>query len=375
MRFLNLSEGFVTKRLPHSPAPVATGPRCVVADNGDLVCSYMVQSKIGINDFVPTISRSNDGGHTWSEQGPIWPEITKDFSFFVNISRSASGELFLFGSRSKIDTPGESFWSDATQGLKQTQMIWASSTDHGRTWSKPHLIPQLLAGSHEAPGPLAITRNGNWVGPYSPYNTFDPGEKVDREHVVALTSSDRGRTWNARSMIRFEQKPSGGAESWCIELSDGRLLATSWHLDHTPGDQKTEFPNKYSLSHDGGMTWSKAASTGTMGHTTALAALPDGKALFVNVRRKPASDVGIWLAICQPTDTDFGILHNQLVWTANKATQQDKAPEHFNWTSFNFGEPCVTVLRDGTLQLFYWFIAETDSGIGWVKLKMVEGRE
>lgn len=372
MNFTLLSEGLVTRRLPTDSTPVAAGPRCVVADNGDLVCSYMLQSKLGINDFVPVISRSGDGGKTWREQGPIWPRIAEGYSLLVNISRAAGGDLFLFGSQNKIDTPGESFWSDATQGLKQTRMVWASSADHGQTWSEPRVIPQLLPGSHEAPGPLAVTRDGNWVGPYSPYNTFDPNEKIEREHVVALVSPDRGKTWTYRSMIRFEQKPSGGAEAWCVELADGRLLGTAWHLDHTPGDNKEEYPNKFALSRDGGLTWSKAASTGTMGHTTALAALPDGRALFLNVRRKPASEVGIWLAVCKPTESDLGIQHNQLVWTVNKATQDNTSPEHFNWTSFNFGEPCVTVLPDGTLQVFYWVVAATHSGIGWVKLKMVE---
>jgi hypothetical protein len=258
-------------------------------------------------------------------------------------------------------------YSNAGGGIR-----FSRSTDHGQTWSEPHAIPRLLAGSHEAPGPLAVTRGGNWVGPYSPYNTFDPKEVVEREHVVALISQDRGKTWTHRSMLRFAEKPSGGAEAWCVELADGRLLGTGWHMDHTPGDNKVEYPNKYALSHDGGLTWSPTRSTGTMGHTTALAALPDGRALFLNVRRKPAGEVGLWLAVCTPTEKDFGVRHNQLVWSAAKATQGEKPPEHFNWTSFNFGEPCVTVLRDGTLQVFYWFIQPTHSGIGWIKLKLVD---
>ena len=373
MNFETISHGFIDRRKPTAENPALSGPRLVLANNGTLVCVFMMQSKLGINDFIPVLSRSRDNGLSWRDEGPLWPSKIGKFSFFVALSKDAAGNLFVFGSRYPIDNPGESFWSEETQGLKQNELIWAISSDHGKSWSQPTVIPMPIPGSAEAPGPMIITRAGTMVAPYSPYNTFDPTVKVDRGQVVAMVSRDRGRTWTHTSMIRFAEPNSGAAEAWCYELSDGRLLGTTWHTDYTTGDARREHPNKYALSRDGGVTWNPTRSTGTMGHTTALAALPNGQALFIYVKRKPAEDVGIWAVVAAPTDKDFGIKHQQRIWSVEKPTQKEgAAATHESWTGFNFGEPAAVVLPNDEILVAYWFIANEFSGIGTVRLRLVK---
>ena len=119
MKWERLSEGFVTRREPGTATALAAGSRCALTDEGDLVCTYMVQSKLGINDFVATLSRSADLGSTWTEQGPIWPHLEDRSSDAVSLSRAAAGDLFLYGIEMPIDWPGETFWNEATQGIKQ----------------------------------------------------------------------------------------------------------------------------------------------------------------------------------------------------------------------------------------------------------------
>jgi hypothetical protein len=51
-----------------------------------------------------------------------------------------------------------------------------------------------VSGSAEAPGTMCILNSGRWIAPYSPYNTFDPNLKVDRNQVIVMYSDDRGRT-------------------------------------------------------------------------------------------------------------------------------------------------------------------------------------
>src|SRR5262249_39776145 len=159
---------------------LAVGSRSTFLANGDLLCSYMLTAALSTNDFVPMLARSSDLGRTWTEQGPIWPRLRDRWATFVSISRDAEGRLFLFGSRTGIDQAGEGFWCDATQGLKQNELIWARSTDHGYTWTEPSVVPMPIAGAAEAPCPLCVTRQGRWLAAYSPYNTFDPHLKVDR---------------------------------------------------------------------------------------------------------------------------------------------------------------------------------------------------
>jgi hypothetical protein len=360
-----VAQGFVSRRDPGAPNPVAAGSRCAVTAEGGVVCTFMVQSKLGTNDFTPVIARSTDGGLTWSDERPIWPELSRRSSLFCSVSRAPSGELFLYGTRTPIDAPGESFWSEATQGLKQNELVWARSRDGGRTWSAPTAIPMPIPGSAEAPGPLCVTRRGRWLTCYAPYNTFDPGARVDRSQVVALASDDQGRTWRHGSMLRFAEPDSGAAEAWLVELADGRLLGTSWHTNLGDG---SDYPNAYALSRDGGDTWLPTRSTGIRGQSTALAALPDGRALFVYNQRKHAP-VGVRVAVVRPAPDDFGVEADEVVWRAATATQTGASTEHGAWTDFAFGEPAITLLPDGTLLLVLWCIQPDGSGIAYVKLR------
>ena len=351
-----ISEGFVCR------APVSCGPRCVVTSSGVVLCVFMAQSKLGINDFVPMLARSVDNGVIWSEPVPVFPRsVTDRYSIFCSIGP----ELFLHGIRTPIDQPGESFWSDATQGLKQNQLFWSRSLDEGKTWTEPRAIPMDGAGSAEAPCPLTVTRTGRWIATYSPYNTFNPSEKVDRERVVIAYSDDQGNSWRHREALRFPEKDSGGAEAWTIELSDGRLLTAAWHVDHTGA---REYPNAFALSVDGGATWTATASTGTLGQSVALAALPDARALFVYNQRKHG-EPGVWIALARPAADSFGIEYNGPAWRAKVAMQRDRSAGHAGWTDFAFGEPSVALLPDGTLLLTLWCIQPDGSGIRFVKMR------
>ncbi len=365
-RFTKLAEGFVSQREAAGPTAVAAMSRCALTRDGGIVCSYIVQSKLGVNDFKPMISRSQDGGLTWVEQGFIWPHLHERFSSSCAISRAPNGDLHAYGKRTLIDRPGESAWSDATQGLKQNELYWARSTDDGRSWSEPKVIPMPIAGSAEAPGAMTITRSGRWLCCYAPYNTFDPKLKVDRSQVVCLRSDDEGKSWKHNSMIRFDSPDSTGAESWVIELSDGRLLGTTWHLNQK---DSTDHPNAYAISTDGGETWKPTRSTGILGQSTALAALPDGRALFIYNQRKHG-EVGVYLAVVKPDESDFGVQANEIIWSAETRTQSGTSGGHTQWTDFSFGEPSVTLLPDNTLLATLWCIQPSGQGIRFVKLKI-----
>ena len=368
MRWEKRSEGFVTRREPGAATAIAAGSRCALTPRGDLVCTYVVQSKLGVNDFVPTLSRSADLGETWTEQGPIWPHLRERSSDFVSLSRAASGDLFLYGIETPIDEPGETFWSDATQGLKQNHLVWSSSHDSGETWNEPQPIALPTVGSAEAPGPLCVLSGGRWVACYAPYHSFDPGLKVDRGQIVLLRSDDEGRTWSHTSMLRFNEPQSGGAEAWVIELSDGRLLGTSWHMNLGDG---SDHPCAYALSLDKGESWTPTRSTHIEGQTTALTALPDGSALFLYCQRK-ANEVGVAMAHVLPAENDFGVLHNEMVWRAEQVRQTEGAADHSGWQEFAFGEPSAVLLPDRDVLVTFWAVQPSGQGIVYVRLKLLD---
>jgi hypothetical protein len=365
VRFEPVAEGFVTRcAADQGRRSIAVGPRIVALPGGDLLCSCMFTSALGTNDFLPVLYRSTDLGETWQEQGPIWPTLQDHWSFFVSISRDTAGPLFLFGSSTRIDRPGESFWSDATQGLKPNELIWSQSTDGGQSWTDPAVIPLPIPCAAEAPGALCVSRTGRWLAPFSPYPTFDPNLRVERNQVLAVWSDNEGKTWRRSRMMHFDEPHSGAAEASLVELSDGRLLGTCWHLNHAGGG---DHPNAFALSVDGGVSWRPTCSTGILGQSTALSALPDGKALFLYNQRRHG-EVGVWLAVVRPTETDFGVLSNEIIWRAETRTQTGSSGEHAGWEDFSFGEPAITSLPDGTFLGTLWCIQPSGRGIRYVKL-------
>lgn len=364
MNYQIIQEGFVSRRLPGTPTGSASGPRCALSGPNEVVCTFMVQSKLGSNDFQPMISRSTDGGSSWSEAVAIWPDLQGKWSIFGSVSRAPSGELLYFGGRTPIDSPGESFWSDATQGLKQNGLFWTSSGDSGRTWAPFSEIAMPIPGSAEVPGPMCATRGKRLVCCYSPYNTFDPKVTVAKNQVICLSSPDRGKSWSHAAMLQFPFADSSGAEAWVAELSDGRLLGTSWHIRGQDNP-----PNAYGISHDGGVTWSATASTGIFGQSTALTPLPDGRALFAYNQRKQG-EIGVWLAVVKPSETDFGVQFNRPVWRAEIAARTADATDHKTWTDFAFGEPSVAILPHGDLLLVLWAAQPSGSGIPYVRLRL-----
>jgi hypothetical protein len=212
---------------------------------------------------------------------------------------------------------------------------------------------------------MCVTRDGTWLCCYAPYNNFDPNVKVERDRIVVLRSENRGKTWIAQPMIRFADPISGGAEAWVIELADGRLLGTCWNVSFGGA----EYPNPYALSLNAGRTWLPARSTGILGQSTALLALPDGRALMVYNQRKHG-EVGVWVAVARPTPDDFRLEADAILWRAAAATQTGTSGNSDAWADFAFGEPCLTLLGNGELLLTLWCIQPDGSGIRSLKFRM-----
>jgi len=346
----------VCRMPPGTASSAVAGPRVALGSRGQVICTFVAQTALGTNDFKPMLTSSVDGGRTWAEPEPIWPELFGRYSIFGSVSHGRDGRLLFFGSRTVIDEPGELFWSDATQGLKPNELIWSSSRDDGRTWEPFRVITQPIPGSAEAPGPLCETGTGRLVCCYAPYRTFDPSVRVDTNQVIALSSGDQGASWQPARMLGFESPTANGAEAWIVELSDGRLLGTGWHIQ--PG---TDQPNAFALSADGGRTWGPTRSTGILGQSTALVPWHDGQALFVYNQRR-SGEIGVWLARVRPTETGFGIESNERVWAAPRPAQDPEKTTHDSWTNFAFGEPAAVPLPDGSVLVVLWTAPEAGGG-------------
>ena len=364
IRFDALEEGWVVKRDASQGTHRAGGARCAVTTTGQVICSFVTSSGMGHNDFVPMIAHPDAGGISWGDPTPLWPHLADNWSILAPVSRAPNGDLLAFGSRSRIDEPGESFWSDETQGLKENELIWSRSTDNGQTWPDPKVIPMPTAGAAEAPNPMCATTAGRWLACYSPYGTFDPSVKADRSIFVVVYSDDQGDTWRHTEMMRFDAQ-AGTAMGAVTQSADGRLIGAGWHM-HLHDEE--DYPTPYALSDDGS-NWASHRSTGIMGQSVSLTPLPKGGVLMPYNQRKHA-EPGVWLALAEPTEADFGLKADQIVWRADAATKSNTSGDHSQWTDFSFGSPAVVLLDDDVLLLTFWVELPDARGVRYVRLKM-----
>ncbi len=352
--FRKLGEGdiFVMKTVG-----ATSGPRTAVLPDGGLLCTFMINSRGGANDFTPMVSRSEDGTN-WSKAQEIWPGRKGRYSDFVSVRRGGNGLLYLAGKSWAIKEPGESFWSDTEGAMKENRLIWSVSPD-GLCFPLPNEVPLPYPGAAENPGGMLTGADGALRMLYSPYPVIGEPGASDTNCMVLLTSHDGGRSFVPRQFARVSG-PCLYAESWIEQLSDGRFFVSSWQT--AGGD-----PTVYFLSEDNGETFTGAIPQPFRGQSTSVTAGPDGTVYVVYNRRKEAP-AGVWLALEKPRTDGAVLLDNQMIWEA-AVTSKLGDTDFSGWTDFAFGEPGITVIGDGTLLVTFWYQENGAAGIHYVRLR------
>jgi len=78
----------------------------------------------------------------------------------------------------------------------------------------------------------------------------------------------------------------------------------------------------------------------------------------------------VWLAIAKPTDSDYGVEADEIIWRPETPTQSESSGKFKECTDFAFGEPSVTILPDDTILVALWCVQSTGRGIRFVKVKI-----
>lgn len=339
-----------------------SGPRLATLPDGTLMCSFMLQTTGGSNDFYPMAAYSADGLH-WSEAKPVWPELVGKESIFVSARSTLDGRVCIAGKAFPIDEPGESFWSDEIGGMKENKLAFAISED-GRQWPQPTKLELPYYGSAEQPGGMLVDQDGKIFMIYAPYRAIEQKQETDTCQLVMLRSTDGGKTFAASTFAK-QPEPCQYGESWIVCLTDGRLMVSTWQ------NKSEESPDQYFLSSDDGNTFSGPYAMPFRGQTTALEAWDDNTVLVVYNQRKE-KPTGVWLALARPDENGFHLLENEPIWETLTTTRSGSSGDFDEFTDFAFGEPHVMVLKDGSLLVTLWYSQGEKKGIRYVMLRREE---
>lgn len=333
-------------------------PQAVQLPNGDILCSFSVGGGAfaqGGTDWA----RSTDGGKTWRLEGTILPMTASPKTVnHLKLTLSPDGKtIYAYGSRSYLDRAKR-----YEQG--HNEPVFCRSTDGGRTWSAPQVVPlphpYALEISH---GMLALS-SGRLLAPSATYPTH---ERLG-EQVYAVISDDGGKTWPKHAVVfQDPNKKFGYLEQKLAELAPGRVIACCWTV--TLGGVVDQ-PDSFTLSDDDGATWAPPVSTGIRGQTMTPISLGGDRLLVLYNRRY--GDQGVVMLLVTFTKKRWTVRHEGIMYDAR--TQRQWPPDvktgDQEWAGFEFGFPTAVKLRDGTFLATHWCKEQGKVGIRWTKLRV-----
>jgi hypothetical protein len=240
-----------------------------------------VRLDLSVTTGLPMISRTLDGGRTWSEPSVMFVPIGATIATDQQIVVLPDGSLVA------------TFLQVLPQPLVLVQVVTASpqrtligpisfmatrSEDHGQTWSIPVKIADVatLRAISPAVAPDGIVYAA-WESPSADGSTTE---------ILLARSTDEGRSWQGAGTVREATPSPNGLNPTLAATSDGTLgvFFYDYRNDADPSDNVLTTDAWLRLSGDGGATWQEvhlggpfdrnSVPNGAIGGYQGLAALP-----------------------------------------------------------------------------------------------------
>lgn len=233
-------------------------PSLVTAADGTLIA--FAERRVGLHDHARNdivFRRSLDSGRTWEPMQVLADEGSDSLNDPCAVVLQ-SGKILLMYQRFPWMVHARS--SDRTQradpgydGPRNTRTYLVHSDDNGVSWSIPREITRMVRASGRisigSPGTGIQLTQGKYQGRVIiPLYETRPLEGVERDWLNSIAySDDQGETWKISNNIPHEGHTGYGNEAQVAELDGGSILFSSRN--------QGGFYRKYSLSDDGGITW------------------------------------------------------------------------------------------------------------------------
>jgi len=265
--------------------------------------------------------------------------------------------------------PSLPFFNEETEGLLDSRIFLAQSSDGGLTWADPALVDTAPFNiPTPITGPVLVLPSGEWACQFElnkPY--YDRSEW--RHSSVLMFSRDEGKTWPSHAIVSSD--PENRIFYWDQRpgvLADGTILDVFWTFDR----KAAAYLNIHARSSaDGGRTWSDLWDTGVPGQPAAPVSLPDGRIAMVYVDRTASPVIKLRVSKDRgrtwPNETEMIVYQAEVAsQTKAKSTMQDAWAE---MGKFSVGLPATAPLPDGDVLVVYYAGPATDqTDIQWARV-------
>jgi sialidase-1 len=271
--------------------------------NGDLLAVFNQERYPFHHDTGQTVmTRSKDGGITWSEPTVVVPWSQTTGSWDCGICELNDGTLIInfnicgfFKRGMKPNQPswanqpitnewGDWTWTFKTLGWLGTYVI--KSKDGGSTWSDPipvNVRPLKHGGVRS--GCWQLPNGGILMGLYGRIRGYEEEGEGESTRSALMRSDDGGDNWEYYSTLAYDPASIiDYEEPALLRLRDGRLVC----FMRTHRNPTSDAHNMVIVvSDDDGFSWSPPKWTNIWGYPADLIELIDGRYLVVYGYRRP----------------------------------------------------------------------------------------
>ena len=311
--------------------------------NGDLLVTAREATEHIARDGDVIMLRSKDQGKTWGEKQVIGGIKDLDEREGCGIQLKDGTILVAVYYNGLYGDNGDYHWDWSNtikfgQGKQYLGTYIITSSDNGRTWSKPNFVSTKgmpftdIEGPADAPIQMP---DGSILMPVMGYNVRGD---VQNEAAVMLKSVDKGKTWTHLSTMA--EDPGGKLghfqEPGIVRTKTGRIVAAIRNQGQDNAIWTT-------WSDDDGKTWTPVKQSPMIGHPADLIQLADGRLLCTYGQRSGRhSDPG---GIRATFSVDNGE-----TWQVEKEVKIRQ-----DFLNMDIGYPESMQLSDGSIMTVYYF--------------------
>lgn len=355
---------------PHVHSRHGYFPGAVRLPSGDLLTLFVRSEAFESPDATTFVARSKDLGKTWTVEGRLYDKSALGFEtsdcFKPTLLRN--GTLVAMGYRFYRRDPEQGIGIEETGGILPGDNIISFSSDEGRTWTSPTVIPHSTPELLELSGPCLELASGDLVAVAGIYKMPD-GSNPSGQFGTLLRSQDQGKSWN--DQVRFFTTPGNQITAWeprICEMQPGRLVAIVWAYDI---HREQHLTNKVTVSHDDGYTWSAPIDTGHWGQASNLLWVEDDLLLTIHAHR--GKEVGIYVRLVDFANDRWKLVSETVIWGAS-ATPQTKDGQAMveMFQSLRFGQPSLLRLSRSEFLAMHWSVEDGQGKIRAHRLRLLE---
>ncbi len=324
---------------------------CELPD-GKLAAVHVIGEAFESVDSTSYISFSDDGGKNWSTPHRLFNKQDFDcpITDYCKVSVLPDGRLAAIGYayyRRDTELP---IGNPKNGGVLDDFVFYSTSSDNGMTWEKIRPIECVWGPHVEASAPLTVLSENTFITPITGFPDWN-GNITSRYCGRVLRSDDGGKTWDDSTVcMEFDGDITCYEQRMC-RLESGAIVCIGWNENIITGERLN---NHYTISYDGGRSFSKPISTGIQGQASSVCALGGDYLLALHAVRRDTDRPGIYGCIVDLSNRKWNIVEKTVLWEPSVPIVKDKnMAEIFSF--LKFGQPGAILLSSGDIMMSHWY--------------------